>query len=131
MFTPEHKEKCNEIPYAIIGAAIEVHRHLGPGLLESAYQTCLEYELYVRGIPFKKQVELPTEYKGIRLASVYRMDLVFCDSVVVEVKSIDAIDPIHESQLLTYLKLFQRWLGLLVNFNVCILKEGVRRLANG
>ena len=117
----------NVLTREIIGAAIEVHRHLGPGLLESAYRNCLMRELLLRGIPFKHECPLPLEYKGIRLDSGYRMDLLVADSVVVEVKSVEALAPIHDAQLLTYLKLGGWKVGLLINFNVELLKNGIRR----
>jgi GxxExxY protein len=117
----------NVLTREIIGAAIEVHRHLGPGLLESAYLNCLMRELLLRGIPFKHEWPLPVEYKGIRLDSGYRMDLLVADVVVVEAKSVEALAPIHDAQLLTYLKLGGWKVGLLINFNVEILKYGIRR----
>ena len=117
----------NEITHAVIGAAIEVHRALGPGLLESAYHECLCRELILRGIPFERERPLPLEYKGTRLECGYRVDLLVAGSVVVEVKSIDAIEPIHEAQLLTYLRLGGWHVGLLINFNVVVLKDGICR----
>ena len=111
----------------IIGAAIEVHRALGPGLLESAYQECLCRELTLRDIPFRHQLSLPVLYKGVRVDCCYRIDFLI-DEVVVEIKSVTAIEPIHEAQLLTYMKLGQWRLGLLINFNVAVLALGVRRL---
>jgi GxxExxY protein len=125
------KERANELSRIVIGAAIEVHRTIGPGLLESAYQEALCRELLLRGVPFERQVPLPMEYKGIRLECSYRLDLVVNDLLIVELKSIDRIEPIHEAQLLTYLRLKPLWLGLLINFNVPRLKEGVRRIVNG
>jgi GxxExxY protein len=113
---------------AIIGAAIEVHRHLGPGLLESAYEECLTHELGLRGLPCVRQVPLPLVYKGVTLDCGYRMDLVVDDRVVVELKAADAILPIHQAQLLTYLRLSGKHVGLLLNFNVPVLKEGVKRM---
>ena len=112
---------------AVIGAAIEVHRALGPGLLESAYQVCLCHELVLRGIPFRKEVDLPIFYKGIRLETGYRVDLLIDERVVVEVKSVRELDSIFEAQLLTYLRLGGWKVGLLINFNVSILKNGIRR----
>ena len=112
---------------AIIGAAIEVHRALGPGLLESAYQECLSREFTLRGIPFLRQLELPVIYKGIKVDCSYRVDFVIED-VVVEIKSVAAIDRIHEAQLLTYMKLGQWKVGLLINFNVALLTNGLKRL---
>jgi GxxExxY protein len=111
----------------IIGAAIEVHRHLGPGLLESADEECLCHELHLRGIPFLRQVPLPVEYKGVRLDCGYRLDLLVDDDVIVELKCVDAILPIHEAQLLTYLRLAGKRVGLIINFNVPVLKKGIVR----
>ena len=121
----------NRISHAVIGAAIEVHRTLGPGLLESAYQQCMYRELAVREIPFEREKPLPLEYKGLILPCGYRLDLLVGGAVVVEMKSIDAIAPIHEAQLLTYLRLGGWKLGLLINFNVVILKQGIRRKVLG
>jgi GxxExxY protein len=120
----------NDISGKIIGAAIEVHKYLGPGLLESAYEECLCCELDLRGIKFQRQVPLPLNYKGLKLDCGYRMDLLVEDKVVVELKTVEAIAPIHEAQMLTYLKLRDIRLGLIINFNVRLLVEGVRRLVN-
>lgn len=117
----------NVLTGEIIGAAIEVHRHLGPGLLESAYLTCLTRELYLRQIPFKREVQLPLEYKGVHLGCGYRLDLLVGNAVVVETKSVECLNPIHEAQLLTYLKLGGWKVGLLLNFNVELLRTGIRR----
>jgi GxxExxY protein len=117
----------NAVSEAVIGAAIEVHRELGPGLLESAYQTCMRRELTVRGIPFAHEVVLPVTYKGLQLDCGYRLDLLVMGAVVVEIKSVSKVDPIHEAQLLTYLRLGGWHLGLLINFNVKVLKEGIKR----
>jgi GxxExxY protein len=114
----------------IIGAAIEVHRQLGPGLLESTYQACLARELELRGVSFEYEKPLPLEYKGVRLDCGYRIDLLIASSVVVEVKSVEALASIHEAQLLTYLKLTGVKVGLLINFNVVVLKSGIRRLVH-
>jgi GxxExxY protein len=111
----------------IIGAAIEVHRHLGPGLLESAYENCLCHEFEVRGIPFESQVALPIDYKGLRLDCGYFMDLVVDNTVVLELKSVEYVLPVHEAQLLTYLRLSKKRVGLLINFNVPVLKNGITR----
>ncbi|MFN2596893.1 MAG: GxxExxY protein [Pyrinomonadaceae bacterium] len=121
----------NRITQAIIGAAMEVHNRLGPGLLESAYQECLCREFAVRGIPFERERPLPLEYKGTRLECGYRLDLLVSGSVVVEVKSVEAIAPVHEAQLLTYLRLGGWQVGLLINFNVPLLKQGIRRRVLG
>ena len=121
----------NDISGKIIGAAIEVHKHLGPGLLESAYEECICCELGLRGIKFQRQVPLPLNYKGLKLDCGYRLDLLVEDKVVVELKTVEAIAPIHEAQMLTYLKLRDIRLGLIINFNVRLLVEGRRRLVNG
>jgi len=119
--------ELNRITESIIGAAIEVHRALGPGLLESAYEECLCRELSLREIPFERQRPLPVEYKGTTLDCGYRLDLLVMGTVVVEIKAVESIEPIHEAQLLTYLKLGGWKLGLLINFNVPVLKDGIRR----
>jgi GxxExxY protein len=117
----------NQITGNVIGAAIEVHRSLGPGLLESAYQECLARELVLRHIPFERQRPLPLEYKGIRLECGYRIDLLIAGAVVVEIKSVESLAPIHEAQLITYLRLGGWRVGLLINFNVVVLKNGICR----
>ena len=117
----------NVLTGKIIGAAIEVHRTLGPGLLESAYHQCLARELEIQEIPFRFDWPLPLEYKGLRLSRGYRMDLLVEDRVIVEVKSIATLAPIHEAQLLTYMRLRKVPLGLLMNFNEVVLKNGIRR----
>ena len=117
----------NEITGQIIGAAIEVHRAVGPGLLESAYEACLCHELTLRRVAFERQKPLPVEYKGVKLDCGYRLDLFVEGTVVVEIKAVETIQPIHEAQLLTYLKLGGWKLGLLINFNVPALKDGIRR----
>jgi GxxExxY protein len=121
----------NELTEVIIGAAIEVHRALGPGLLESAYEECLCRELSLRDIPFERQRPLPLQCKGISLDCGYRLDLLVADKVVVEIKAVEAVLPIHEAQLLTYLKLGGWQVGLLINFNVPVLKDGIRRRVLG
>jgi GxxExxY protein len=117
----------NRITGGVIGAAIEVHRQLGPGLLESSYRECLCRELLLRSVPFEREKPLPLEYKGIHLGCGYRLNLLVAESVVVEVKAIEALAPIHEAQLLTYLRIGGWRLGLLINFNVAVLKSGIRR----
>ena len=117
----------NKLSHEIIGAAIEVHRTLGPGLLESSYQECLCRELLVCGVPFEREKPLPLEYKGIRLECGYRIDILVAGLVVVEVKSVEALAPIHDAQLLTYLRLGGWKIGLLINFNVVLLKNGIHR----
>jgi GxxExxY protein len=122
--------RVNDLTWAVIGAALEVHRALGPGLLESAYEECLCRELDLRGIRFRRQHPLPLEYKGVRLDKGYQLDLLVEDTVVVEVKSVETIHPILEAQTLTYMRLGGWKVGLLFNFNVEVLKDGgIRRLA--
>lgn len=116
---------------AIIGAAIEVHRQLGPGLLESAHEEYLYRELSLSYIEFRRQIPLPVVYKGLKLDCGYRMDIVVSNQVIVEVKSVDAIHPIHAAQLLTYLKLSGIRIGLLINFNSVVVKDGIKRLVYG
>jgi GxxExxY protein len=117
----------NQLTHEIIGAAIEVHRTLGPGLLESAYRKCLCRELLLRRIPYKKEEPLPLEYKGIRLECGYRVDILVGGIVAVEVKSVESLAPIHDAQLLTYLRVGGWRVGLLINFNVVVLKDGIHR----
>ncbi len=114
----------------VIGAAIEVHRFFGPGLLESAYELALEHELRIRGFAVERQKAVALKYKTITLGDGFRLDLLVDDSLVVEVKAIDLLQPIHEAQLLTYLRLSRKRLGLLINFNVPVLKTGIKRIAN-
>ena len=116
-----------ELTGVVIGAAIEVHKALGPGLLESSYEECLCHELGLRGVAFARQVELPISYKGAALSCGYRLDLVVADALVVELKALERILPVHEAQLLTYLRLSQKRVGLLINFNVPSLKQGILR----
>jgi len=120
----------NEVSRKIIGAAIEVHDQLGPGLLESSYQHCLLHELRSRGIRVSNEVPLPIVYKGEKLDAGYRLDLLVEDKVIVEIKSAEALAKIHLAQLLTYLKLKDKKLGLLINFNTLLLKDGIRRVVN-
>jgi GxxExxY protein len=112
----------------VFGCAIEVHRHLGPGLLESAYEDCLAYELEQAGVAIRRQAELPIIYKGIRLAVAYRLDFVVENRLVLEIKSVERVLPIHEAQLLTYLRMSGLRAGLILNFNHVVLKEGIRRV---
>jgi GxxExxY protein len=120
----------NKITEAIIGAAIEVHRELGPGLLESAYEQCLCYELSLRGLIFRQQVALPVRYKEVLLDCGYRIDLLVEEVVIVELKTVEKLLPIHEAQLMTYLKLFKSPVGLLINFQVPVVKDGIKRIVN-
>lgn len=121
-------ENVDELTENIIGAAIEVHRVLGPGLLESAYEACLCRELSVRKLHFQEQVPLPVQYKGLQLEAGYRLDLLVEDKIVVEIKSVDELLPVHQAQLLTYLRLSHKPIGLLINFNVPLLKHGLKRM---
>ena len=114
----------------IIGAAIEIHRVLGPGLLESAYELALERELVLRGMSVERQKAVPLEYKGVALGDGFRMDLLVNDHLIVEIKAVEHLQAIHEAQLLTYLKLADKRLGLLINFNEKTIKEGVKRVVN-
>lgn len=121
----------NQITEGIIGAAIEVHRFLGPGLLESAYTQCLCHELALRKLPFELEYPLPVVYKGLKLDCGYRLDLLVANAVVVEVKSVERFAPIHEAQLLTYLRVGGWQAGLLINFNVSMLRDGIMRRVFG
>ncbi len=123
-------QRENQLTEKIIGCAIEVHRALGPGLLESAYEECFCYELKQQGLSFNRQVPLPVVYKGIKLDCGYRIDVLINDLVIVELKTVEKLLPIHDAQLLTYLKLYKRPLGLLMNFNVPALRSGIKRLVN-
>lgn len=118
----------NELTRRIIGSAMEVHRALGPGLLESSYEVCLTHELNSMGLRFEHQKSLPISYKGIQLDCGYRLDIVVENTVVVELKSVETLLPIHHAQLLTYLKLSDYKVGLLINFNVKLLKDGIKRI---
>ncbi|MGC2236679.1 MAG: GxxExxY protein [Pyrinomonadaceae bacterium] len=123
-------QRLNEITEKIIGSAISVHRVLGPGLLESAYEECVCYELAQANLKFERQVPLPVIYKGVKLDCGYRMDLVVGDLVIVELKAVENIIPVHEAQLLSYLKLANKPVGLLMNFHVSVLKNGIKRIRN-
>jgi GxxExxY protein len=120
----------NQITGQIISAAIEVHKHLGPGLLESAYEECLAYELKVEGLTFERQKPLPLIYKNVRLDCGYRLDFIVENSVILELKACDKMEAIFKAQLLTYLKLTEIQVGLLMNFNVPLMREGIIRLVN-
>jgi GxxExxY protein len=122
-----HEMEFDQLSNRVIGCALEVHRALGPGLLESAYEQCLAHELSLSGISFKVQCPLPVKYKGIKLDCGYRIDLLVNDELIVELKSVDQIMGIHQAQLLTYMKLSDVKVGLLINFNVEILKTGIKR----
>ena len=124
------EDNLNELTERVIGACIEIHRTLGPGLLESAYEECLCYELGKQGLEFTRQQPLPVVYKGVRLDCGYVMDVVVENALILELKTVERLLPIHEAQLLTYLKLTGLSLGLLLNFNVPVFKYGVKRIAN-
>ena len=123
----EIKVEINQLTEAVIGACIEVHRHLGPGLLESAYHQCLCHELTLRNIPFQPEFRMPVKYKGVFLDCGYKADVVVDGRLVLELKSVDALSPIHEAQLMSYMRLGGWSVGLLINFNVLVLKDGIRR----
>ena len=127
----ESKAKADELSKRIIGAAIEVHRTLGPGLLEEAYEECLCRELELQGIAFRRQVLIDIDYKGRVVRNAFRLDLLVEELVIVDLKSIDRFHPIHEAQILTYLRLAERWLGLVINFNMPVLKDGIMRRVRG
>ncbi len=119
--------KYSELTGKIIGCAIEVHKSLGPGLLESAYEECLSYELERAGLKVERQKALPVVYKEIKLDFGYRIDILVEDTVVIELKSVDVLNPVHEAQILTYLKFSEKKVGLLINFNVTLLKNGLKK----
>jgi len=121
-------QRLNRLTETVIGCAIEVHRALGPGLLESAYEHCLCYELAQAGLAFERQVELPVNYKGVILDCGYRMDIIVENVLVVEVKAVERLIAVHEAQLLSYLKLSNKPIGLLLNFHSSVLKDGIRRM---
>jgi GxxExxY protein len=127
---PSSRLGLDRLTQLIIGAAIEVHRQLGPGLMESVYEDCLCYELTQLALSFQRQAHLPISYKGIKLASGFKMDLLVEDAIVLELKTVDQILPVHCAQLLTYLKLSGKKVGLLLNFNEPVLKKGLKRLVN-
>jgi GxxExxY protein len=124
------QEYLNQLTENIIGSAIEVHRALGPGLLESAYEACLAFELTQRGLKIEQQKPLPLIYRKVKLDCGYRLDLLVENKVIVEIKAVESLAPIHQAQLLSYLKLSGCCVGLLINFNVKVLKNGIRRLVN-
>jgi len=129
--TEAERRKLNELSGKVIGACVEIHRELGPGLLENPYGECLAYELSKTGLRFERQQSLPVCYKEVQLDCGYRLDFVIEGLLIVELKAVTELQPIHEAQLLTYLKLGGKSLGLLVNFNVPTLKQGVKRVACG
>ncbi len=131
MFEPGlGKHSVNSLTETIIGCAIEVHKGIGPGLLESAYEECLCHELCQKGVSFKRQVQLPVRYKGVKLDCGYRLDILVDDQVIIEVKAVDAIMPIHEAQLLSYLRMLDKRIGLILNFHSTVMKYGIKRIVN-
>ncbi|HET9410155.1 MAG TPA: GxxExxY protein [Candidatus Sulfotelmatobacter sp.] len=126
----EEKDKLDSITRRIIGAAIEVHRQVGPGLLESAYESCLAFELRQMGLQFELQKPLPVIYKDVRLDCGYRLDIVVENSVIVEIKAVEQLLPIHDAQLLSYLRLSGKKVGLLINFHARVLKSGLKTIVN-
>jgi GxxExxY protein len=124
------EEELNRLSNTIIGCAIEVHQVLGPGLLESAYQQCLAWELRRHGLSVKEQVSVPIRYKELDVPNAYRLDILIEDELIVELKAVDEIDPVHIAQMLTYLKVNGLRLGLLLNFNVEVMKKGIKRVVN-
>ncbi|MGD8372340.1 MAG: GxxExxY protein [Syntrophobacterales bacterium] len=120
--------KFDRLSHRVIGCALEVHRHLGPGLLESTYEQCLAHEMKMASIPFKLQCPMPVQYRGIKLDCGYRIDLLVDDRIIIELKSVDRVLPIHQAQLLTYMKLSGMPIGLLLNFNVKYMKSGIKRM---
>ena len=129
--TEAQRTKLNELSHRVIGLCMEVHRELGPGLLESAYEEALAHEFNLAGLAFERQREMPLLYKGVKLDCSYRLDFIVEGQLIIELKAVTELLPIHHAQLLTYLKLERRSLGLLINFNVPALKDGVRRVAAG
>ncbi|APG28944.1 GxxExxY protein [Syntrophotalea acetylenivorans] len=123
-------EELDQLTNAIIGAAIAVHRELGPGLLESAYEACLAFELTERGLQVERQKPLPVAYRGIQLDCGYRLDLLIENKVILELKTVDRLQPIHDAQLLSYLKVAQQKVGLLINFHSLRVKDGIKRIVN-
>ena len=126
----QNKESLDEITRRIIGAAIEVHRHLGPGLLESAYESCLVFELKRLELKLEEQKPLPVIYKDAKLDCGYRLDLVVENEIIIEIKAVEKLLPIHEAQLLSYLRLANKKVGLIINFHVAVLKNGLKRIVN-
>ncbi len=127
----QKRQRLNNLSGKAIGLCMEIHRELGPGLLESAYEECLAYELGINGIAFERQRALPVRYKEVRLDCGYRLDFVLENSLILELKAVTELHPIHSAQLLTYLKLDDKPLGLLINFNVPVLKDGIKRVVCG
>ncbi len=126
----QDSERINFLTEKIIGCAIEVHKAIGPGLLESAYEECLCYELAQNGLKFERQIPLPVVYKGVRLDCGYKLDVIVEDTIIIELKAVDRIIAIHEAQLLSYLRMLDLRVGLILNFHSSVLKEGIKRIVN-
>lgn len=126
----DEEERLNKITETIIGVAINVHRALGPGLLESAYEACMVHDLAQAGLKVEQQKPLPIVYRGVKLECAYRLDLMIENEVIVEIKSVEKLLPIHQAQLMSYLKLSNCKVGLLINFNIRVLKNGIKRVVN-
>ncbi|RPI15584.1 MAG: GxxExxY protein [Ignavibacteriae bacterium] len=131
MFSTEYKYECDKLSNIVIGCAIEVHKYLGPGLLESCYEKCLCYELSKHNLEYKNQLYLPVHYKEIIIEPGYRLDVLIENKVIVDLKSVESISPIFKAQMKTYLKLTNVWLGLILNFNVEVMKNGIERIVCG
>ena len=131
VITQAEYDRLQQLSNTIIGAAIEVHRQLGPGLLESVYEECLRVELESLDLKVRTQVDIPLSYKGIETGKTFRIDILVEDMFIIELKAVDMLKPLHEVQLLTYMKLADIHMGLLINFNVPVLKEGIKRKING
>jgi GxxExxY protein len=129
--TDMQSEQLNDLSYRIIGAGIEVHRTIGPGLLESTYRTCMLFELRERGMSVESERTIPVRYKSLTLDSNYRIDFLVDDTIIVELKSVETVLPVHHAQVLSYLRHAKKPLGLLMNFNVAVLADGVERIKNG
>ena len=128
MRNPAKDDETERLAAELVDAALKVHRNLGPGLLESVYEACLCHELFLREIPFKRQVSVPIIYEGVTLDAGLRLDIVVADRIVVEIKAVERLIPLFDAQVLTYLKLTRMELGLLINFNVSLIKNGIRRI---
>ena len=131
MFSDEHKAKCDELSNKLIGCAIEVHKNLGPGLIESTYESCLCYELSKSGIKYQRQPLVALTYKDMKINDAFRLDINVENLVLIELKAVDDIPNIYRAKVKTYLKLTNQWLGLLMNFNVSLMKDGIERIVWG
>ena len=125
-----NRDEINGLGEQIVGALIEVHRHLGPGLLESAYEAAFCHELTLRGIPFQRQLPVPVEYKGVKLDAAFRLDVLVADTVIVELKAVSELAPVFDAQIISHLKLLNKPVGYLANFHAKLMKDGIRRFAN-